>query len=59
MTDTREGLYPIIRRIRRPLVETDAAKAAVVAQVQVDSVTAKEPKKIGRTGDCIPPKANG
>ncbi|MGZ5506023.1 MAG: hypothetical protein ACXWJX_08605 [Limisphaerales bacterium] len=55
---TNEGLYPIIRRARRPLVPTDTATAATTAVPAQPPAPMTKPPKPEVKKDAGAPAAN-
>ncbi|MDB6059176.1 MAG: hypothetical protein JWO95_3020 [Verrucomicrobiales bacterium] len=61
MSNEHKGLYPIIRRVRRPLIPTDAGTAApAVVPVKPAEPTQTQPKALKRETktDAAPTQAN-
>ncbi len=56
MNPARDQLYPIIRRVRRPLIPTDAGTAApaVVPAKTPEPVSPTQPSKPETTTDAPP-----
>jgi hypothetical protein len=62
MTSEHQGLYPIIRRVRRPLVSIDAVTSApAVVPVKTPEPPRSQPpvRKKETRPDAVPPETNG
>ncbi|MGZ4971685.1 MAG: hypothetical protein ACXWDN_02910 [Limisphaerales bacterium] len=55
-----QGLYPIIRRVRRPLIPTDAGTAApaVVPAKTIDPIAPNVPPTTQTKSDAVPSETN-